>query len=72
VELPPALGPVARHRLAAHAHDYAAHLGLALRERRQLAGCPVERVLDEPVPIDLLDAARREVQQRREYLLGRG
>ena len=67
----PALGPVVGDRLAAHAHAHAADVGLALRERGQLARRAVERVLDEAVAVHLLDPAGRQLQQRRQHLLGR-
>jgi hypothetical protein len=36
--------------------DHAAHLRLALRERRQLAGRAVDRELRDAVLVDLLDS----------------
>src|SRR4051794_14463429 len=70
VELLPPLRPVVGHGLAPHSHAHPAHLGLALRERRQLSGRAVERVLHEAVAVHLLDPGRRQLQQRRQHLLG--
>src|SRR5215212_7973283 len=70
VELLPALGPVLGDVLSAHAHDHARHLRLPSGERRQLARRAVERVFDEAVAVHLLHARRRQLQQRREHLLG--
>ncbi len=58
VELAPALGPVVGDLAAAHAHAHAADLGLAARERGQLAGRAVEGELDPAVAVDLLEARR--------------
>jgi hypothetical protein len=70
MEALPALGPVVRHLLAADPNPASADVGFALRQRRQLAGCAVERVLDPTGAVDLLEAGRRELEQRGEDGLG--
>jgi hypothetical protein len=72
VESLPALGPVVGHLLAANHDARAAHVGLALRERGQLAGRPVQRVLHPALAVDLLEPLRRQVDQRGQDLFGVG
>src|SRR4051812_44432085 len=71
VEALPALGPIVGDLTPLHLNADARALGLALRQRGELAGRAVERVLHEAWTVPLLDAPGRQLQHRREHLLGR-
>ena len=71
VEALPALLPVVGHLFPANLHAHAAQRGRALWERGQLAGRAVQRELHEACPIHLLEAGRRDLEQRGQHLLRR-
>ena len=67
VEGLPALGPVVRDLAPAYPHQHACHLGLALGQRGQLPRSAVQRVLDQSLAVDLLDARRGQLEQLRQH-----
>jgi hypothetical protein len=64
MELPPALGPVGRDLARRDVHQRPTGERLEVRQRRQLPGGAVHRVLDQLIgDVDLLDPPGRQIQQ---------
>ena len=71
VELAPALGPVVGDLRGRHLDQRAAGRRAQVGQRGSSPGGAVDRVLDDASPsVDLLDAARRELEQLGEHELG--
>ena len=74
VEAFPALVPVVRHLLGEHLDELIAGMRLELAQFRELPRSAVDGVLDDPLASircsDLLDAARRDLEQLRQHRVG--
>ena len=71
MELPPPLLPVSGHLLGGDVDERPGRGGPQIGELGELSGRAVHGVLDRPVAaIDLLDSARRELEQLRQHELG--
>jgi hypothetical protein len=70
VKFAPAVGPIVADLSRRDVRLRGADARLAGRQVGQLAGCAVQGEFDEPVPIHLLEARRRQLNQLREHGVG--